>query len=62
MCIFKVDIKNYAAFSLVKAAFPCFLDDRFNTGDAYSSGGLNISIYNAINLYSKGLSPYTDVI
>ena len=50
------------AFSLVKAAFLCFLDNRFNTGDAYSSGGLNISIYTTINLYSKGISPYIDVI
>jgi hypothetical protein len=60
--LYKVDSKNYTSFSLVKAAFPCFPDNRFNIGDAYSSSSLNINIYTTINLYSKGLSPYIDII
>ena len=56
-----MDIKNYAAFSLIKAAFLCFLDNQFNIGDAHSNSGLNINICANANFY-KGLSLYTDIV
>jgi hypothetical protein len=61
-CVFKVDIENSTAFGLIKPTFTYFLNNRFNAGDAYTSSGLNIGICAAVNLYSKGLSPYINII